>query len=47
MNRKGWAQMKLLPLLGIFPWECIMCRSRIFYRDDGCRVPSGAFPARM
>jgi hypothetical protein len=28
-------QLKLLPLAGFFPWECVMCRSRAFYRDDG------------
>ena len=30
--------MKLLPILGIFPWECVMCRCRAFCRDDGHRI---------
>jgi hypothetical protein len=27
--------MHLLPTFGVFPWECTMCRSRAFHRDDG------------
>jgi hypothetical protein len=35
LNRRGWAQMRLLPVFGVFPWECTLCRTRTFYRDDG------------
>jgi hypothetical protein len=27
--------MRLLPVFGVFPWECTLCRTRTFYRDDG------------
>lgn len=27
--------MRLLPAFGVFPWECTLCRTRTFYRDDG------------
>ena len=35
LNRRGWAQLQLLPLLGFFPWECTLCRTRMFRRDNG------------
>jgi hypothetical protein len=38
LNRRGWAQVRLLPILGFFPWECTLCRTRTFCRDDGHRA---------
>lgn len=38
-------QLRLLPLVGFFPWECVMCRGRAFYRDDGHRLHAEANPA--
>ncbi|HEY4008887.1 MAG TPA: hypothetical protein VGM11_01965 [Acidobacteriaceae bacterium] len=35
LNRRGWAQVQLLPMLGIFPWECTICRTRAFRKDHG------------
>jgi hypothetical protein len=36
-------QLKLLPTLGVFPWECVMCRNKSFHRDNGHRgVPPDA-----
>ena len=35
LKRKGFLQTKVLNKLGFFPWECIMCRRLIFFRDDG------------
>jgi hypothetical protein len=37
VNRRGFLQMVLLPLMGYFPWECALCRHKKFYRDDGHR----------
>lgn len=42
LNRRGWLQHNLLPLMGFFPWECVICRSRVFYRDDGHRIHAEA-----
>jgi hypothetical protein len=25
-NRRGFLQLKVFPLFGLYPWECIMCR---------------------
>lgn len=30
--------MRLLPVLGVFPWECTLCRTRTFHRDNGHRI---------
>lgn len=38
VNRRGWTQVRLLPMLGFYPWECTLCRSKIFYRDNGHRI---------
>lgn len=35
VNRVGFVQGVLLPLLGFFPWECALCRRKMFFRDDG------------
>jgi hypothetical protein len=42
VNRRGWAQVRLLPLLGFYPWECTLCRSKIFCRDNGHRIHAEA-----
>jgi hypothetical protein len=42
LNRRGWMQTSLLPLLGIFPWECVICRNRVFCRNDGHRIHADA-----
>ena len=39
VNRKGWLERVLLPKLGFYPWECVHCRIRRFFRDSG--EPSG------
>lgn len=42
LNRRGWAQVRLLPLLGFYPWECTLCRCRMFWRDNGHRIHAEA-----
>jgi hypothetical protein len=37
VNRMGFVQSVLLPMLGYFPWECAVCRRKMFFRDDGRR----------
>jgi hypothetical protein len=31
VQRRGFVQKHILPLLGFFPWECPVCRERLFY----------------
>jgi hypothetical protein len=35
INREGFLQNVVLPRLGIFPWECVLCRRRVYFRNDG------------
>ena len=36
VNRRGWLEQNVLPkLLGLFPWECVLCRRRKYFRDAG------------
>ncbi len=42
VNREGFLQHIVLPRLGIFPWECIMCRRRFLFRDDGRKAHRAA-----
>lgn len=35
INRRGFLEETLLPKLGLFPWECAMCRRKTFLRDNG------------
>ena len=35
VNRTNYMQRVILPWFGYFPWECVMCRKRLFFRDDG------------
>ena len=38
VNRIGFLQHRVLTRLGYFPWECILCRRRSFFRDEGRRA---------
>ncbi len=38
INREGFLQTVIFPYFGYYPWECIMCRRRFFFRDDGRRL---------
>jgi hypothetical protein len=38
LNREGFLERRILPLLGYFPWECSLCRKKFFLRADGHRV---------
>jgi hypothetical protein len=31
----GFLQTTLLPYFGYFPWECVMCRRKTYFRDSG------------
>jgi hypothetical protein len=33
--RRSVLEKTLFTVLGIFPWECIMCRKRVYFRNDG------------
>ncbi len=35
VNREGFVRSVVLPYFGYFPWECVQCRRRAFFRDDG------------
>jgi hypothetical protein len=35
INRVGFFQRHVLPLFGLYPWECALCRRRTFLRGDG------------
>ena len=35
LNRAGFFERKVLPLLGFFPWECCLCRLKVMLRNDG------------
>ena len=35
LAREGFLERKIFSFLGYFPWECVMCRKRLFFRDDG------------
>lgn len=35
VNRMGFLQTTLLPYFGYFPWECVMCRRKTYFRDSG------------
>ncbi len=44
LNRAGFVERQVLPLLGYYPWECALCRRKVFLRTDGVRKarPAGA-----
>lgn len=35
VNRQGFLEESVLPKLGLYPWECAMCRRKTFLRDNG------------
>jgi hypothetical protein len=35
INRHGFLEETMLPKLGLYPWECAMCRKKTFLRDNG------------
>jgi len=35
LNRQGFLERRLLPLIGYFPWECSLCRKKIYLRTSG------------
>jgi hypothetical protein len=40
LNRVGYLERQVLPSLGIYPWECSLCRRKIYLRTDGLKAPS-------
>jgi hypothetical protein len=40
LNRVGFVERKVLPLLGFFPWECALCRRKTFLQADGHKTVS-------
>jgi ribosomal protein L40E len=30
-NRQGFLQLKVFPLFGLYPWECVVCRKVRLY----------------
>jgi hypothetical protein len=37
LNRQGFLERRVLPLMGYFPWECAVCRKKVFLRTTGRR----------
>jgi hypothetical protein len=35
LNRMGFLERKVLPMLGYFPWECALCRRKTYLHADG------------
>jgi hypothetical protein len=33
-NRYGFLQLKIFPLFGLFPWECVFCRKTLLYHKQ-------------
>jgi len=40
LNRRGYFEHVVLPALGLFPWECALCRRKVILRTEGCKTPS-------
>jgi hypothetical protein len=38
VNRRSVLEKTFLSLIGFFPWECVICRKRVYFRDDGHRL---------
>ena len=38
LRRTGFLEVKLLPLLGFYPWKCPECRSKLVLRHRGKKV---------
>jgi hypothetical protein len=41
VNRASLLERTLLTWLGFYPWECVSCRRKRFFRDAGARQHSG------
>ena len=35
LSRRSMLEKTVLVLIGIYPWECVMCRRKVYFRDDG------------
>jgi len=42
INRVGLLQRYVLTYFGYFPWECVLCRRRVFLRDNGQKASQRA-----
>jgi hypothetical protein len=40
LSRRSFLEKRVLSWLGIYPWECVMCRRRVYFRSDGHNLPS-------
>jgi hypothetical protein len=37
LNRKGFLEKKLLTFFNIYPWECALCRHKVYLRSSGLK----------
>ena len=35
VKRRGFLRVQILPLLGVYPWECLQCRREYLLRRRG------------
>jgi hypothetical protein len=35
LNRMGFFEKNVLARFGYFPWECVLCRRKVYLRGDG------------
>jgi len=42
--RKGFLRQHLLPLLGIFPWQCALCGKELLIRRRGSKTSRKVAP---
>lgn len=35
LNRVGFLERNVFAKLGIYPWECVLCRNRVYRLADG------------
>lgn len=38
VNRESFMQRVVYTYFGYYPWECVMCRSQTYWRDEGRRM---------
>jgi len=38
VNREGFLQREAYTFFGFYPWECVMCRRKVYFRDEGRRA---------
>ena len=38
VNREGFLQREIYAYFGYYPWECVMCRRKAYFRDEGRRA---------